>query len=272
MVPRAAPRRSATISSTTTRLTSPTYYNERNFGASVSLARAFGQFWSGSITYTLQDFDLYNFARQLLAAVAARSRATARDSSITLGMTYDTRDSVLLTRHGMHADFSAEFAGGPLLGQTNIYKFQADAQKYILLPYDMILTIAGATGVADYYGDSTEVPLFDRFFIGGSRSVRGFGNRDIGPIDDNNEPLGGDTMAYTNLELTFPIIDRVRGAVFNDMGFLDARAFHYTDALARAEHGGRCRSAPESAHRPAAPRLRYSLQGPRLQSQQHRQV
>jgi outer membrane protein insertion porin family len=207
-----------------------TYYNERNFGASVSLARAFGQFWSGSITYTLQDFDLYDFfynsSPQLL-----REQGYRTDSSITLGMNYDTRDSVLLSRHGMHAEFSAEFAGGPLLGQTNIYKFQADAQKYILLPYDMILTIAGATGVANYYGDSSEVPLFDRFFIGGSRSVRGFGNRDIGPIDNNIQPLGGDTMAYTNLELTFPIIDRVRGAVWNDMGFLDARSFHYTDAL-----------------------------------------
>jgi len=206
------------------------YYDERNFGASVSLARAFGQFWSGSITYTLQEFDLYNFASnsspQLLQEQGWRS-----DSSITLGMAYDTRDSVLLTRRGMHADFSAEFAGGPLLGQTNIYKFQADAQKYILLPYDMILTIAGATGVADYYDTSTEVPLFDRFFLGGSRSIRGFGNRDIGPIDDNNEPIGGDTMAYTNLELTFPIMDRVRGAVWNDMGFLDARPFHYADAI-----------------------------------------
>src|ERR1700677_2125205 len=145
-------------------------------------------------------------------------------------MTFDNRDSVLLSRRGVHADFSAEFAGGPLLGQTNIYKFQVDAQKYILLPYDMILTIAGATGVVDYYGNSQEVPLFDRFFIGGSRSVRGFNNRDIGPVDDNNEPLGGDTMAYSNLELTFPIMDRVRGAVFNDIGFNDPDPFHYTDA------------------------------------------
>ena len=56
--------------------------------------------------------------------------------------------------------------------------------------------MAGATGVADNYGDSQEVPLFDRFFIGGSRSVRGFGNRDIGPVDNNNEPLGGDTSAF----------------------------------------------------------------------------
>jgi outer membrane protein insertion porin family len=206
------------------------YYNEQNYGASVSLSRAFGQFWAGSITYTLQQYDLYDFASnsspQLLQEQGGRS-----DSSITLGMSYDTRDSVLLTRHGTHADISAEFAGGPLLGQTNIYKFQGDIQHYILLPYDMILTIAAATGDVDYFGDSTEVPLFDRFFIGGSRSVRGFSNRDIGPVDINNEPLGGNTMFYTNLELTFPIMDRVRGAIFNDAGFLDARAFHYNDAI-----------------------------------------
>ncbi len=207
-----------------------TYYNERNYGASVSLARAFGPFWSGSITYTLQEYDLYDFASnsspELLMEQGYRS-----DSSITLGMSFDNRDSVMLSRRGVHADFSAQFAGGPLLGQTNIYKFQADAQKYILLPFDMILTIAGATGVADYYGSSSSVPLFDRYFIGGSRSVRGFGNRDIGPIDSNNEPLGGNTMAYSNLELTFPIMDRVRGAIWNDVGFLDARPFHYNDAI-----------------------------------------
>ncbi len=204
-------------------------YSQENYGASVSLARAFGQFWAGSITYTIQQYDLYDFnpesSPQLLMEEGNRS-----DSSITLGMTYDTRDSVLLTRHGTHADVSAEFAGGPLFGQTNIYKFQADAQHYILLPDDLILTIAGATGDVDYYGDSKEVPLFDRFFIGGSRSVRGFSNRDIGPVDENGIPLGGDTMAYGNLELTFPIMERVRGAIFTDAGFLDARAFHYEDA------------------------------------------
>ena len=234
------------------------YYNERNFGASVSLARGFGQFWSGSITYTLQEYDLYGFngnpSPELLQAAgvsthtvgvpygtdpltgqpriyditqASETSAWRSDSSVTLGMSYDTRDSVLLTRRGVHADFSAEFAGGPLLGQTNIYKFQVNAQKYILLPYDLILSIGGATGDVNYYGDSDEVPLFDRFFIGGSRSVRGFRNRDIGPVDPNLQPLGGETMFYQNTELTFPIIDRVRGAVFNDVGGMDAVAFHY---------------------------------------------
>jgi len=216
------------------------YYNERNYGGSVSLSRGFGQFWSGSITYTLQEYDLYDFAQntspELMQAAGANynpnnvggASAYRSDSSITLGMTYDNRDSVLLTRRGLHADFSAQVAGGPLLGQTNIYKFQADVQKYILLPYDLILMIGGSTGDVENYSNSTQVPLFDRFFIGGSRSVRGFHNRDIGPIDRNTEPLGGQTMAYQNTELTFPIMDRVRGAIFNDVGFLDPDAFTYT--------------------------------------------
>ena len=113
--------------------TSDYEYSQENYGASVSLARAFGQFWAGSIAYTLQEYDLYGFnpesSPQLLMESGNRS-----DSSITLGMSYDTRDSVLLTRHGTHADVSAEFAGGSAAqGQTNIYKVQADAQKYILL-------------------------------------------------------------------------------------------------------------------------------------------
>ncbi len=226
------------------------YYNEQNYGASVSLARGFGQFWAGSITYTIQQFDLHDFASNSPPELV-REGGWRSDSSITFGLQYDTRDSVLLTRRGVHADASIELAGGPLYGQTNIYKLQMDAQKYILLPYDCILMIGVATGNAEAFGDSTEVPLFDRFFIGGSRSVRGFHNRDVGPVTSETtfdrvarrvngiptivpllqtypqEPLGGDTMFYQNTELTFPIMDRVRGAVFNDIGFLDPDAFTY---------------------------------------------
>ncbi len=219
------------------------YYDERNFGASVSLARGFGQFFAGSITYTLQDFDLYNFANNSPPELV-REGGYRSDSSVTFGLTYDTRDSVLLTRRGTHAEVSAEIAGGPLLGQTNIYKIQGNVQKYFLLPYDCILSVGVATGDVGAYSNSSEVPLFDRFFIGGSRSIRGFHNRDVGPVTSETtrlvsatgtstisypqQPLGGDTMFYQNTELTFPIIDRVRGAVFNDVGFMDPDTFTYT--------------------------------------------
>jgi outer membrane protein insertion porin family len=158
---------------------------------------------------------------------------TRTKSSVRAALTYDTRDNVFLTRKGEKLEFSAEGAGGPLMGDTDIWKLELSAQKFFSLPYDMILSLNAATGVTDSFGDSPRVPLYDRFFIGGSRSIRGFDHRSVGPryLDVpgglSEEPYGGRTMAYGNVELTYPIIDRVRGAVFVDAGFNNLEPFDY---------------------------------------------
>ncbi len=98
--------------------------------------------------------------------------------------------------------------------------------------------------------------------------MRGFRNRDIGPVDQNNEPLGGETMFYQNTELTFPIMDRVRGAIFNDVGALDPIAYHYVNAIERELNAGRRRGpAPEPADWTVAAGLRHPVQGPGIQPQ-----
>lgn len=203
-------------------------YDQRNYGGAVRMSRALSQFWTASIKYQLEEIELYNFAsgvsQQLQQEAGNRTK-----SAITFGLVYDTRDSVFLTRHGERVEFSAEVAGGPLLGQTDIYKFQIEAQKYFALPYDMIIMLGGSTGIADKYDDMQRVPIFDRYFVGGARSVRGFDNRQVGPKDQNGEPIGGDTFGYANLELTYPIIDRVRGAVFIDAGFVDVDPYDWGD-------------------------------------------
>ena len=77
------------------------------------------------------------------------------------------------------------------------------------------------------------VPIFARFFLGGILDLRGFPLRSVGPrlplkqsLDENAAPIpngaviGGNLMYYQNLELEFPIIDKVgiRGVVFTDLG------------------------------------------------------
>lgn len=204
-------------------------YDQRNYGGAVRMSRALSQFWTASIKYQLEEIELYNFDDN--ASNTLKQEAGNRSkSAITVGLVYDTRDNVFLTRRGERIEFSTEVAGGPLLGQTDIYKIQIEAQKFFSLPYDMIIMVGGATGVADKYDDMTRVPIFDRFFVGGSRSVRGFDNREVGPKDDNGEPIGGNTFGYGNLELTYPIIDRVRGAVFVDTGFVRENSYEWEKA------------------------------------------
>ncbi|CAF0691852.1 Beta-barrel assembly machine subunit BamA [Candidatus Methylacidithermus pantelleriae] len=209
-------------------------YNERRIGGDIRLAKALSPFWTIAPMYRYQVYELFHinfpfhdpFYLNLLNANKSLS-----ESSVLLNLTYDTRDSLLIPRRGEKINILLQGAGGPLLGQTNIYRAELDWQKYVLLPYDLIFSVNGATGVINHYGASAFVPLFDRYFLGGPRTVRGFDYNMVGPKDPLGFSIGGSTMAFSQFELTFPIISRVRGAVFTDWGFVDAGFGRYDHFL-----------------------------------------
>ena len=69
----------------------------------------------------------------------------------------------------------------------------------------------------DTGGSVAEIPIDERFFNGGSATVRSFGERDLGPHDRGN-PIGGEFFSVFNVEYTFPIYAELQGAVFVDAG------------------------------------------------------
>jgi len=202
-------------------------YDTERYGAAVRVGKALNQFWRLGLRYQAENIGILDVDPAASPALQAEAGYRTK-SSVRATLTYDSRDDLFLTRSGEKVEFSAEGAGGPLMGDTNIWKLELEGTKFFLLPHDLIFSLGGATTVVDSYDDTTIPPLFDRTFIGGSRSIRGFNNRDIGPRDSQGEPFGGQTMAYVNGEITFPIIDRVRGAVFVDGGFNNAKAFDYS--------------------------------------------
>ena len=77
------------------------------------------------------------------------------------------------------------------------------------------------------------MPIFERLFLGGTNDLRGFDFREVGPKDARDEPIGGRTLAHATVELTYPIIEKVRAAVFYDTGFVNRDAYDWsTDDLA----------------------------------------
>jgi outer membrane protein insertion porin family len=236
-------------------------YNQQRYGAAVRLGKALNDFWRIGVRYQAEVIDIYDVNNTLPLFIQEEEGARTK-SSVLFNLSYDNRDDLFLTRKGEKVEFSAEGAGGPLMGDTNIWKLQVEASKYFSLPWDMILGFNAATGVADSFDGQDRVPLYDRFFLGGSRSIRGFQFREVGPKkiqqredlngngildpgepDFNNngvadaaqdvdspsgEPIGGQTMAYANAELTYPIFDRVRGAAFVDAGINNEETFDYS--------------------------------------------
>lgn len=201
-------------------------YSQQTVGSSVRLAKPLDAFWTASMKYQVENIKIYDMDSDVSPELA-REAGSRSKSAVTFALSYDTRDNVFLTRKGERFEISTELAGGPLYGETNIHKVSIEGQKWFLLPWDIIFSVNASTGVVDRYGDSEFVPIFDRWFVGGSRSVRGFDYRDVGPRDTKGEPSGGKTFGYMNYEMTFPIIDRVRFAVFTDMGFADSSYFDY---------------------------------------------
>jgi outer membrane protein insertion porin family len=92
----------------------------------------------------------------------------------------------------------------------------------------MILLLNGEVAGVDNWIDGAYVPISDRLFLGGPNNLRGFDYRDVSPKDSQGQPVGGQALARATVEMTFPVIEKVRGAVFYDTGFVEKRAWDYT--------------------------------------------
>src|ERR1700736_3818070 len=90
--------------------------------------------------------------------------------------------------------------------------------------YSQTLLAFGARGgvIHNLGSESTpfDLPIDERFFNGGSTTVRSFSERDLGPHDRRGHPLGGEFFTVFNAEYTFPIYGELQGALFVDAGNL----------------------------------------------------
>jgi outer membrane protein insertion porin family len=140
-------------------------------------------------------------------------------SALSVNYLYDSRDSSIQPRSGHKVDLGLTYAG--LGGDVDTITFSAQGQKYWNLKWDSIFSVNGELAFVDGSGD---IPIFERMFLGGGRTLRGFEFRDVGPRDSDytNEVYGGNSLGYVSMEYTIPIIETVRGAVFYDTGFVNA--------------------------------------------------
>jgi outer membrane protein insertion porin family len=231
-------------------------YDQRNYGGAVELRKPLNAYMYMTLGYRLEDIDIFNVAGSASAEIQAE-KGSRTTSTVLTSLVFDRRDNPLLTRTGQRIAFSPYVAGGPLGGDTQIYGGDLEASQYFHLPWDLIFLLNAEAAVVDVW-DSSEtrtitvtripkktkahphptpitrteeipaVPIFDRLFLGGSNNLRGFAFRDVGPRDNQGEPLGGQSMARATAELTFPIITKARGAIFYDTGFVNSDPYDFS--------------------------------------------
>ena len=204
-------------------------YDQRTYGFAIEARTPLTRlspYMYATVGYRLQDVDIFNVAADASPQIQA-AKGSLVESEILSSVVFDRRDSPIITRHGQIVRFSPSVAGGFLGGDVQIYGFDLEGSQYFLLPGDLILLINGEIATVNTWGGGSEVPIFERLYLGGSNNLRGFPFREVGPKDEFGEPLGGNTMARTTVELTFPIIEKARGAIFYDTGFVNGSAWSF---------------------------------------------
>src|SRR5438128_2773033 len=234
-------------------------YDQRNYGFSLEMRKPIISWVYGVLGYSLQNYEIYNVVGGVSPEIEAEAGTTTR-SAVNTSLVWDRRDNPFLTRRGERISITSYVAGGPLGGDVQIYGFDVEAAKYWRLPGDLILLVdveaatvdvwnkPETTNIPGFFGEVFDingnpvhadpmnpllqttqnvkvsvptVPIFDRLYLGGSNNLRGFRFRDISPKDSFGQPLGGQSMARGTVELTFPIIEKARGAIFYDAGLVN---------------------------------------------------
>ncbi len=210
-------------------------YNEQQLGARVGLVRALTRDIEVGLNYTIESIGIRDVSDS--ASTAIRQEAGDRlVSRVGTFVAYDTRNSVRLPNHGQRTMLESQVTGGPLGGDTQIYKFDLTSSWYFPGFFEgHILEVTGWAGTAETWGNNTRVPLFDRWFLGGANNMRGYRYHRVGPKDEASEPLGGETYWFGSLEYSIPIIERFRVAAFYDVGQVYGSSFSANPNASRGE-------------------------------------
>ena len=201
-------------------------YNQRNYGFMVELRKPLNSYTYATLGYTFQDVDIFNVSASASDFIQSQAGSTL-ESKVFTSIVFDSRDNPLLSRHGRRITFSPFIAGSFLGGDIRVYGMDLEGSQYFHLPWDTILLINGEIATVSHYSYGSGVPIYERLYLGGSNNLRGFPFREVGPQDSNGEPLGGQSMARTTIEWTFPIIEKARGAVFYDTGFVNTSSWAF---------------------------------------------
>ena len=231
-------------------------FDEARTGMRLSLTRAlWSDFFIGSISYTIEDVDIslnspFNNETYLPLThppTLDPNSGAARVPQDILNQTgdhlfnrvgttlaYDTRNSTRLPNHGQRTELNLEFSQG----DQSFYKVELKSSLYFpgLFKGHVIEAVGRASTAASISGG--DVPFYDRYYLGGLYSLRGFKYRNISPREAFNpsypyvvnEPIGGDSLLFGSLEYSIPILEKdnglgVRVAAFFDAGEIGAKSY-----------------------------------------------
>ncbi|MCC6347397.1 MAG: outer membrane protein assembly factor BamA, partial [Nitrospirales bacterium] len=191
-------------------------FDRKATGIELSLGKGFWEYWSASTNYIFEKAHISDIAEDASSEIKEQE-GSSTTSSISFSVGRDTRDNYLDPSRGSKNALYFTFAG---LGGTNKFlKVLYDSGWYFPVFKNTTFHARGRVGYATgLFGE--DLPLYERYYVGGIYTVRGFDFGEAGPRDINASAMGGEKELIFNFEYIFPIVSeyKLKGLVFFDAG------------------------------------------------------
>ncbi len=191
-------------------------FNSRQKGLSFTLGKYVGEFSSILATYRFENSKVYD-VDESASRYVKESAGRYSTSSLYLKFTKDTRDNAKEPRSGYLYTHTLELAA--FGGNTRYFRNILDFSKFFKGPKSTRFSIRSRIGIIKgLLGDS--VPIYEKFYVGGPSTIRGFDTGEAGPLDENRDPIGARYEFVNNFEWHFPLISELglNGMLFMDVG------------------------------------------------------
>jgi outer membrane protein insertion porin family len=190
-------------------------FSQRSFSTALGPEREFFRGLRASYLAEFEDSDVFDVAPD--AVLTGQDVGRHRTVSMNPLLVYDGRDDAFKPTRGVFESLRLRYAAPGFGSDTHFFKVVGQHSQYIPLGA-LTALYAGRVGYGLPIGITEQMPLRERFFLGGRTSVRGYNENEIGPRGDNGDPIGGDFLVNFNTELRFPLFLGLHGAVFLDGG------------------------------------------------------
>ena len=190
-------------------------FTVNSLGGDIRFGHPIGDYSRWNFIYRITQDDVSDVADN--ASTSLLEEEGKRITSLVGGsVTRDTRDSAFEPTRGTVMGFGADFAG-LAFGDSKFVRTAGNVAGF----YNPWLNhvISGRATAAWQVGWSTEpVPLFERFYLGGPNSLRGWKARQISPVDQSGTKVGGTIQLLGTIEYSIPLFFNIRAAFFYDIG------------------------------------------------------
>ncbi len=193
-------------------------YTQKRSGSKITMGPRFeNDKYHLTASYTWEKIKITGIEDQFKTELTGGTSVT---SSIYLEFARDTRDNIWDPTKGSRASIGIELSGGPLMGDVNFYKpnfsYSNNFKLFSIGDYPFVLSFANKFGYVARFGSTKSVPVYEKYFIGGADTVRGYNsNGQIGP------PNGGKIYNVFNMEFKFPLARERKRTIVQWGFFLD---------------------------------------------------